>query len=123
MLCFYFKLKTPNKLHLSQPRIPAIIEWKLKNLTKSSLTKLEKGNADRVILDNKEKAKSFATNIALMNYPNLLKPIKIKCAEDKTSKFWFLVVRVCPSEYCFDEELEMIVLKSNCKIIWYYQTS
>ena len=100
----------------------AKFENKLKEICKSCLTKNEK-ESNQIILDNKEKAKSFAETLALSKYPNLSKPIRIKCSEDKTSNFWFLIVHVCPTENCFGGELELIVYKKNCKVIWYYQTS
>jgi len=97
------------------------LDHTLKEICETCLNEYDREN-DFKILNNKEKARSFGANIALTNYPDLLKPIRIKCSEDKTGKFWFIIIHVCPSENCFGGELELIVYKNNGKIVWYNHT-
>jgi len=70
----------------------------------------------RLMLDTKEKAKSFATYIILQTFPSANNiPATISISEDKSGKIWFVCYKL-PSGH--DSIVSMIFLKSNCKVLY-----
>lgn len=72
------------------------------------------------ILDTKEKAVSFAKNLAILDYPNSIKAINkyTKISEDATKQLWFVSISLAESGEALDAELSMIIFKNNCKVIF-----
>ncbi len=75
------------------------------------------------ILDTEEKALTFAKFIISVKLPKVDPnwPKEYTISQDKTSKLWFINCRFLKA--AIGGDVHMIILKNNCKLLYYFKTS
>lgn len=74
------------------------------------------------ILENKKQAKDFAEGVFKFKYPKYKNPEELvyEIGEDNSKKLWFVLISYpFPT---FGGEIYLIIVKNNCKVIYYRQT-
>jgi hypothetical protein len=79
----------------------------------------------KTLLDSKDKAIQFAKNLLLLKYPFLKKEeIQFEISEDRTNKLWFVNATFNKNILSMTgKEVQMIIVKMNCKVLYFYVVS